>query len=135
MVMEVLKVYFDFTSLTDGADATLRFYLSTRSPIAGAPSLGGDSSIFAGLGWISRVSINGDGRGLMAMPTTQVLDLTDGAGHGLLIATDNIFMTVYSSNTGNANEVGCKILYRWKNVSVEEYIGIVQSQTQSAASS
>jgi hypothetical protein len=71
----------------------------------------------------------------MAMPTTQVLDLTDGAGHGLLIATDNIFMTVYSTNTGVANEVGCKILYRWKNVSVEEYIGIVQSQTQSAASS
>ena len=56
------------------------------------------------------------------------LDVTDGAGHGVLIATDNIFLQVNSTTTGAANNVALKLLYRWKNVKIEEYIGIVQSQ-------
>lgn len=56
------------------------------------------------------------------------LDLTDGAGHGVLVATDNIFAQGVSSGTGAANVWRVKILYRWKNVSLSEYIGIVQSQ-------
>lgn len=58
-----------------------------------------------------------------------VQDLTDGAGHGLLIATDNLYLGVDSEATGFAQSVQCKILYRWKNVSETEYVGIVQSQT------
>ena len=54
-------------------------------------------------------------------------DLTDGAGHGILVATDNVFMQVISAN-GLTNQVDCKLLYRWKEVSLIEYIGIVQSQ-------
>lgn len=67
----------------------------------------------------------------------EIHDLTDGDGHGVLVATDNIFVgwVVLVSDTGStdgfpvfANSLNVDILYRWKEVSLAEYIGIVQSQ-------
>lgn len=55
-------------------------------------------------------------------------DLTDGAGHGVLIATDSIYCNLQSVVTGILNDVVVKIGYRWKEVALVEYIGIVQSQ-------
>lgn len=55
-------------------------------------------------------------------------DLTDQAGHGILVATDNLFLQVASITTGQANQCVCRFQYRWKEVSLTEYIGIVQSQ-------
>lgn len=55
-------------------------------------------------------------------------DLTDGAGHGVLIATDNLFAQAQSAGSGATNTWRIKLLYRWKNISLSEYIGIVQSQ-------
>lgn len=52
----------------------------------------------------------------------------DGAGHGLLVATDAIFLTLASASTTAANTVNVKIAYRFKEVALAEYIGIVQSQ-------
>lgn len=56
------------------------------------------------------------------------LDLTDGAGHGILIATDNIFAQAFSTGSGNTNTMRFKLLYRFKKVGLLEYIGIVQAQ-------
>lgn len=55
-------------------------------------------------------------------------DFTDGDGHGVLVATDSLF--VVHDTTGMAVGRNCqyKILYRFKKVSLTEYIGIVQSQ-------
>ena len=55
-------------------------------------------------------------------------DLTDGAGHGLLLATDQFYLQLYSLNLGAPADVVVKFAYRWKEVSLVEYIGIVQSQ-------
>jgi len=55
-------------------------------------------------------------------------DLTDGAGNGILVATDNIYVQVSSAATGVANSIGWKILYRVYGASVMEYVGIVQGQ-------
>lgn len=56
------------------------------------------------------------------------MDLTDGAGHGLLVASDNLFFGATTANYANAAAFHCRILYRFKDVTLEEYIGIVQSQ-------
>jgi hypothetical protein len=56
------------------------------------------------------------------------LDLTDNAGHGILIATDSIYGQVNSANTATTNTVYFKLLYRFKEVNLIEYVGIVQSQ-------
>jgi len=57
-----------------------------------------------------------------------LFDYTDGAGHGMLIATDQIFVLLQSANTTQQNTAECRILYRWKNIGLQEYVGIVQSQ-------
>jgi len=56
-------------------------------------------------------------------------DCTDGNGHGVLIATDSIFIQVASSSSTVAVTCDYKILYRYKNVPIQEYVGIVQSQS------
>lgn len=56
------------------------------------------------------------------------MDLTDGAGHGTLLATDQLYVYLQSFGMGNPTSCGIKIWYRFKNVDVTEYIGIVQSQ-------
>lgn len=56
------------------------------------------------------------------------IDCTDAAGHGILVATDNIFFSVYSNATGVVNVAACRIKYRLKEIGLTEYIGIVQSQ-------
>lgn len=63
-----------------------------------------------------------------APPNPYIMDLTDGAGHGILVATDSVFLQVQSIATGNSNTANCKILYRFKEVALMEYLGIVQSQ-------
>ena len=62
-------------------------------------------------------------------PTMQ--DITDGAGHGVLVGTDSIYITGFVPSSwylNGTNTVFAKLLYRWKDVSLAEYIGIVQSQ-------
>lgn len=56
------------------------------------------------------------------------LDLTDGAGNGILIATDRL--TVVGAGIGNAvvGDYICKVGYRMTNITIAEYVGIVQSQ-------
>lgn len=64
-------------------------------------------------------------------------DLTDGAGHGVLVATDNIWLSILATAaTADAGEnavlnvasSNCDLFYRFKEVTLQEYIGIVQSQ-------
>lgn len=55
-------------------------------------------------------------------------DLTDQAGHGLLVASDTLYFGCVSQATTQANNIILKIGYRFKDVSLVEYIGIVQSQ-------
>lgn len=58
----------------------------------------------------------------------QTVDLTDNNGNGILIATDNIFLTFSGVGQGTAVTGHVKILYRIVNVGIQEYVGIVQSQ-------
>ena len=56
------------------------------------------------------------------------VDLTDNAGNGMLVATDRI--VIYGANTSGtiAGTYVAKVLYRLKEVGIQEYVGIVQSQ-------
>ncbi len=52
------------------------------------------------------------------------VDLTDGAGHGLLVATPQIFFGVNSVGLAAAATGAARIAYRFKNVGLQEYIGM-----------
>lgn len=59
---------------------------------------------------------------------SKLFDLTDGDGHGLLVATDVLNFFNMSTATGIANQWVAKVWYKWRRVTIEEYVGIVQSQ-------
>lgn len=57
------------------------------------------------------------------------MDLTDGAGHGLLLGTDTFNVQLWSSNEpDHAFDLKFKLYYRFKRIRLVEYIGLVQQQ-------
>lgn len=123
-VMEVLKVWWDMpTAFAAGeADQSFLALLSTKSfgTTAGQST---DSTIISFWRWVKGITTSGTFQHQFPV----VCDLTDGAGHGILVASDNLFLQASSSGMG-ALQVNLKIQYRMKNVSMAEYVGIVQSQ-------
>jgi len=131
-VMEVVKVFLEFASLPAIASATeatdsQQIYLSTTSFGTTATNFQ-EPRVFAGFFRNQRGAFTAAGTYGYVADNSYCIDLTDGAGHGFLVATDNIFAQVISANTGAAQTVAVKLLYRWKNVGLAEYIGIVQGQ-------
>jgi len=121
--MELLKIYCYEQGAITTASNTIQITASTAY-------LGDDewesSNAQAFFQWRRQTQFTTSGTNMVEQPA--VFDMTDGAGHGILIATDFIHLQVFSATTGNAVEARLKFLFRWKNVSIEEYIGIVQSQ-------
>jgi len=122
-VMEVLKIFWRIAGTVVETDNTVSGFFSTTSFGTTATNFA-EPRVF---GHVFR-SVNITTSGQIVVQEPYVQDLTDGAGHGVLIATDNIFLQVVSGTTSATNTIYAKILYRWKNVPLAEYIGIVQSQ-------
>lgn len=61
-------------------------------------------------------------------PNSVEVDLTDGAGHGVLVGTNTLYVQIASNGTSATNSMCISILYRFKSVGLKEYTGIVQSQ-------
>ena len=135
IVMELLGVQWDMVNPPTGGTGAADFFnvnvnLTTQS--VHATSAGGLLQDPKSLSTFRRQQQN------LAVPTNAVQyslseydDLTDQAGHGLLIATDNIYLDVVPSTGGNyvlGGNIVCRMIYRMKEVKLVEYIGIVQSQ-------
>lgn len=69
-----------------------------------------------------------------AIGTSPWIDLTDGAGHGILIGADVIYFGARHFNLTVTSTWGCKMLYRYKEVGITEYIGMVQQQVGGSGS-
>ena len=121
-VMEVLRVYAVSSSAPE-VDSAVVVALTTKNFTTTAVTFN-EPSCFAFLR--KQLILTTSGQVITEEPF--IIDLSDGAGHGFLIATDNLFAQVQSNGTSSANSVDIKLLYRMKNVSLAEYIGIVQSQ-------
>ena len=132
IVMEVLKIYVQIPSFGAIASTTeltesVNCVFSTRNTGTTAQSLG-DPGVFAVVRGLRQGAFTAGGTyGTLEWPI-QCFDCSDGAGHGILVATDQIFVQIISVGTGSANNCQYKILYRWKRISLAEYTGIVQSQ-------
>lgn len=125
IVFEILKIDYHFGDIvTPGGQVRVGGFFTTAVPPAVNIVL--DTTCFSayeidGL-FSTAVGFAYSKRG----PWTDVLN--DGAAHGFLVAVDNIFLTVTSANTSVANRVTAKIFYRFKEVALEEYLGIVSGQ-------
>lgn len=131
-VLEVLKVAFRpsgwgaIAATTEVAD-TMDIFVSTKN-FGTTAILFSEPTVFAGISRLQRGAFTAGGTYARTEDDIIWQDCTDGAGHGILVATDNIFVQIQSTGTGVTVSCGVKLLYRWKNVSLQEYVGIVQSQ-------
>jgi len=58
-----------------------------------------------------------------------IIRYDSGGGKGFLIGTDSIFVTIDSASQGGTVTAHFKILYRFVEVGLQEYIGLVQQQS------
>lgn len=133
-VMEVLKVFFqssDISTTTVGVTLRqLQLTLTTKSFAGPVPPALNEPTLFAFYQKAVSNAFTAGGSGTVAQEVEPyVYDCTDGAGHGVLIGSDNIYAQIQSTATGITCSGNIKILYRWKDVAIQEYVGIVQSQS------
>ena len=134
IIMEILKIFCDMPPIdVDAAAATARQRVISFSTVSsgGTPAvttLDNPRNLIT-IAQDLRNAFTAAGTGILALGNDpMVADLTDGAGHGVLVATDNLFIAASTSGQAGASTFSFKILYRFKKVSLVEYIGIVQSQ-------
>lgn len=130
IVFEMLKIFFfmpiwDANPAAGGSNGVADVQVGTISQTACNPA-SARTIAFAEREY--RGAFTAAGSELCVINDPWVYDLTDGAGHGYLIATDNIFFDVVTSGYTGVASFTAKVLYRFKEVALEEYIGIVQSQ-------
>lgn len=130
-IIEVLKIWVDLPLLPASAIAGARLVqltVATRNPTGAALDFEDPTVIMIG-GWrYDQAVASAVGITQIFMPKPMEFDMTDGAGHGVLIGVDALWFQTRSQGTGLTNACDFKVLYRFKTVSLAEYIGIVQSQ-------
>lgn len=131
-IIEVLKVYVTFPSATETATteaeryATISFSTKTGGTTA---ILFSDASTFAQMSIQAETAFTAGGTYDTVRYDPVVYDCTDGAGHGILVATDKMYVQFGTTAWNTAAQTAYwKILYRFKTVGILEYVGIVQSQ-------
>lgn len=129
-VMEILKVFFDLSEAdanpaAGGSVITESVQLTTRSQ---ANFNSATAAVFAFCQKQIRGAFTAAGSYGMQYYDPYVWDCTDGAGHGVIVATDNIYIGMTSAGFVALATCNVKLLYRMKDVTLPEYIGIVQSQ-------
>lgn len=139
MVMEILRCQWIVQDLpVQVGQVSMVGILSTSNtslPIGAASSLAEQFQALQSGNVIDAVSIDGilaTAVGFAFASRITDHDKTDSAGHGILVATDNIFLTWATITAASIIPVCCKITYRWKEVGLSEYIGIVQAQQNPA---
>jgi hypothetical protein len=55
-------------------------------------------------------------------------DLQSNDGKGFLVAGDQLYFSFATSNTAGQSYLCARVHYRFVDVTVQEYVGIVQSQ-------
>lgn len=132
IVLEALKVYVNhpaWDAIASAGEATDSQQVMFSTTSFGTTAVNfAEPRVFAASLRSDRGAFTAAGTYGMNQEDLVVIDLTDGAGHGILIATDNIFVQGMTGGFAGAATFNFKIMYRWKRVNITEYIGIVQSQ-------
>lgn len=130
VVIEILKVFWnsplvDANNAAGGNNITQTAHLSTALLGTAAPN---SPFVFAYFDKQDRGAFTAAGTYQTTHDDPVVYDCSDGAGHGILVATDRIFFQAVTTGHAAAVTFGAKIMYRFKEINLPEYIGIVQGQ-------
>lgn len=131
-VLEILKWQYDVNLTTPTSAAQQWIFsitISTRSNSTNEPAMG-----CADPYTIDHVKFeSAPATGTTSHQASGQRDLTDGAGHGVLMGMDTIYIQCGLNASQAAATAGCTgaanvcIWYRWKNVGFSEYVGMVTS--------
>ena len=123
-ILEIARVEFEVSDQTSTVDATgYRVYVTTKSH-ATEPNFA-DPSVIVQDGNI--VWFTTSGSGLYQRQKRIECETSD--GYGILVATDNLYVSLKTTNWTAAATLRYKIWYRFVDVSLQEYIGMVQAQS------
>lgn len=132
IIIEILRVQFIWSLDTTQSPASPQrhtAYLRTALASGGASNsaIQIDPQTVATDQWITIQA--GAGATVVGKDASVIQDLTDGAGHGLVIASQNLVLGISTINTLIANRVTVRILYRYKEVGLTEFITLAQFQS------
>jgi len=132
-IVEILKVYFlmGTEDYANAADKIFWAFLTTNTNRANATTANvgnsvqdfDDSRTFAYAQMAVGATTSGVSQGHVIER-----DLTDQNGNGFLVATDQIDFVYSGIGQATGISTSVKILYRYVNVGIQEYVGIVQGQ-------
>lgn len=129
-IIEVLRFTVEFppfNAANTGVQEQKVAFLTSAFGTAGDPTVS-SSNIICKFERGSEKYAGAGGYAISSMQT-QSQDLTDGAGHGLLVASDKLYVNCKSVNdTPTVDAFYFSMEYRFKTVGIREYAGIVQSQ-------
>lgn len=134
MVMEILKVWYELgnSNLTTAATgATINLGLTTRSAGMAVTDNAQGSYLLADpyvlfykyIYWPKMVT-----SGVYSKMESEIIDLTDGMGHGQFVVTPNLYLTISTGNATTTNVVRMRLLYRTRKMPLNEYLGFFQAQ-------
>lgn len=129
VIMEVFRVLFDDETVDPGVPTLDTDIICTVSTSAGAkPSSPRTFAVYHFQNQVS-ASVVSTTQAIQGVVWPFTIEFNDNAGHGLLIATDNLTFRLDSTNTAKLRIFHVRLFYRLKEVDLQEYIGIVQSQS------
>jgi len=134
-VFEILSLdwYLSVDALLDGSHVNWGYMTTSTSRFDGEGALLVDlendliKTQTFGAAVVTNIS-NAPASGAFSNQMPVHIDLTDGAGNGILVATDSIFLVSGNVANGLISRSIVKMKYRLTNIGISEYVGIVQSQ-------
>ena len=121
-VVEILRVTINSTlAFAITSQTMFTTYVLSSAPLAGRT----DADVFNDNRTIlyQQYTILNNATALSQVPRIgQQADLTDGAGHGVIVVGSNLYFQVDSAGTGVTHSAHINILYRLKNIGVDEFI-------------
>lgn len=127
IVMELLWMEVDFHNMKlNAADEELFSAISTGGVPTKIPTINEGNCI----SYLSReLCFTTSGAAMAVKPAIHNMQTND--GYGVLLGTDAFHASVDSLNTGIANQFHFRLYYRFVQIPITEFIGLVQSQQTS----
>lgn len=118
-----IKVFVQGTDLLANADDYQVSFTSGATPTAISDWSNPDTIAF-----VTQTAHVGANPGSLLTTQQHRVDLQSADGHGQLVAVANINVSADSGGMAAALQIRWRIYYRFVNVPIEEFVGIVQSQ-------
>jgi hypothetical protein len=130
LVMEILKVIIDMNSseLVNAQIVTISMHIADRSQTT-VRSVSEPGVLIDSVKEVACIdtAITEGTIGVAQPPQLQVVDLTDGAGNGILYGKSTMFIAIEGSNNINIKRAKAALIYRLIEVPASELIGIINS--------